>query len=616
MDWGGGVGPQMAATLADLGKIRADQTLAQGRIWGDTLANLGNMTGTLIAQAPQRQALEQERQARALELQTLVQQHQQQIQDRAHLDQGRAALSDILSNPSMYDPNTGDPDHGAIAGELQKRGFPEAAQSYIAGAEKQAQFGELLSKAQKDRQAAQRSMDDSIATLIHNASNRAEAVHMLTQVSSGPNPSVDPGTAQHWSQLIANNWTDETFPQEQAHVWGLSTPGRAEAAERAKAAAAGFNLSPGQHHFEPGPTGTPMDVASVPEKTPPLPNSQEAEFELPGVGRVKGSFVPGQNGQPGKYFYGVDATGQPQDVTAKARANTPVSLLPKPETGFGAGPGGAIPGPDVQPGEKNDAFLQTLAPPIAAQVKALAEGRQQFPSGNALRTPYWQNMIQAVAKYDPSFDIVNYNARAKTRADFTSGKSAQQVNAINTVIGHLANLSDAADALQNGDLQTWNSLKNRFKTLTGSQDVTNFNVVRKAVADELTRVWRQAGGSEKDIQENLDNLGSANSPQQLHGAIATFGDLLESKLGSLNEQYRQGMGTDKIDMVTPAARATLTKLEQRAGRGAPGNAPAVASAAPPSGTTKAAPAIGTEGTLNGQHVVWDTRNGKTGWWPK
>jgi hypothetical protein len=222
--------------------------------------------------------------------------------------------------------------------------------------------------------------------------------------------------------------------------------------------------------------------------------------------------------------------------------------------------------PDVPVGQKNEDFLKTLPTPIAAQVKALVEGRQAFPQGAALRSDYWQNMLGNVAKYDPSFDAVNYNARSKTRADFTSGKAAQQVNAINTVIGHLSGLSDAAEALNNSDLPMFNSIANTLSKATGSPKVTNFDTIKKAVSDEVTRVWRQSGGSEADIQAAQKNLDASGSPAQLRGAIATYADLLQSKLGSLNEQYRQGMGTDKIDMITPKAQQALDAIEKRAGR--------------------------------------------------
>jgi hypothetical protein len=232
----------------------------------------------------------------------------------------------------------------------------------------------------------------------------------------------------------------------------------------------------------------------------------------------------------------------------------------------GAAPPAGAAVPDVAPGQKNNDFIKTLPPPVASQVKALAEGRMAFPQGAALRSDYWQNMLQNVAKYDPSFDAVNYNARSKTRADFTSGKAAQQVNAINTVIGHLSGLSDAAEALNNSDIPAFNSIANSISKATGSPKVTNFDTIKKAVSDEVTRVWRQSGGSEADIQAAQKNLDASGSPAQLRGAIATYAGLLESKLGSLNEQYRQGMGTDKIDMITPGAQKALDAIEKRAGR--------------------------------------------------
>lgn len=67
-------------------------------------------------------------------------------------------------------------------------------------------------------------------------------------------------------------------------------------------------------------------------------------------------------------------------------------------------------------------FLDQLPQNDAAQVKALAEGRMAFPTGTALKSAYWQDMLQKVAQYDPSFDAVNYTARAGTRKAFTSGK--------------------------------------------------------------------------------------------------------------------------------------------------------------------------------------------------
>src|SRR5579872_2292770 len=124
-------------------------------------------------------------------------------------------------------------------------------------------------------------------------------------------------------------------------------------------------------------------------------------------------------------------------------------------------------------------FLKTLKPEVAAQVKALAEGRMAFPSGFALRSPYWQQMLQAVSQYDPTFDAVNYTARAKTRSDFTSGAAAKNVTSLNTVIGHLDELDKAARDLNNSNWRTYNSVKNFIETETGDPRVQRFNAAKK-----------------------------------------------------------------------------------------------------------------------------------------
>lgn len=231
---------------------------------------------------------------------------------------------------------------------------------------------------------------------------------------------------------------------------------------------------------------------------------------------------------------------------------------------FGAVGSGAAPTAPTGTGLNPDA-LAKMAPPIQTTVKALAEGRMAFPTGAALRSDYWQHMLQAVGEYDPSFDAVNYNARSQTRKAFTSGKEAAQVNALNTVVGHLDSLGAAADKLHNSFSPTLNTVTNVLKNAVGRPEVKQFDATQNAVVDELTRVWRQSGGTEQDIKSWAASLGNANSPKQIHGVIGQIAELLESKLSSLQDQNRQGMGTAAIDVITPGARATLDKLKSTSG---------------------------------------------------
>jgi hypothetical protein len=178
-------------------------------------------------------------------------------------------------------------------------------------------------------------------------------------------------------------------------------------------------------------------------------------------------------------------------------------------------------------------------------------------------------MLSAVSQYDPSFEAANYNARSKTRNDFTSGKSAQTVNALNTVLGHLGDLSDSAAGLNNfgGMLTPLNTVTNAVSSATGDPRVKEFDANKKAVVDEMTRVYRGTGGSEADIKTWSDALNSAGSPAQLQGVIGKISELLQSKINALGDQYTQGMGTinQHSSFISPKSQQTLMKLSQRAG---------------------------------------------------
>jgi hypothetical protein len=105
--------------------------------------------------------------------------------------------------------------------------------------------------------------------------------------------------------------------------------------------------------------------------------------------------------------------------------------------------------------------------------------------------------------------------------------------------------------------------------------LNNFNTIKNGLTSELTRVWRQAGGTEQDIKDWAATIGDSKSPEELHGAMSTIGGMLESKLNALQDQYRQGMGTDAVSVISAQARAHLDKLEGRAQKAAPsGGAPA------------------------------------------
>lgn len=328
-----------------------------------------------------------------------------------------------------------------------------------------------------------------------------------------------------------------------------------------------------------------IDVANI-EQAGAMARTQEAAASKP---MTKNELVPilGENGVP-RYMRADDAVGKPV-----YDANSPFTMM-----GAGGNAGNAP--ADIPSG---DAFLGTLPKNIADQVKALAEGRMQFPGSFALKTPYWQEMLRAVAQYDPTFDAVNYGARSKTRGDFTSGQGARNVTSLNTVMGHLDSLSSAARDLNNGSFTPINSISNMLAGASGDPRVKRFDLTANAVADELERVFRGSGGSLEGIRAWRDKFSSSNSPDQMRAVIDEGLSLLDSRLEALAEQYNRGMGTTRqgYEMLNPKSQEVYNRLRARGASPA-----ATATAAPATSPEASGPQEGSTATnpATGEKIIF------------
>lgn len=197
-----------------------------------------------------------------------------------------------------------------------------------------------------------------------------------------------------------------------------------------------------------------------------------------------------------------------------------------------------------------------------AIVSAVKEGRMPLPSGFALRSPYWQDVINRVAQQDPGFDASRYVARSAARRTFASGPEARNVTSLNTVIGHLGTLDEAAAALENKDVRVVNAVVNRARQELGDPRITSFDTARQAVAEETMRVFRQVGASEQEAKDWRDRISSSGSPAQLRANISTLGQLLESRVEAIGQQYERTVNEQgNPARIDPKNRALLDKLK-------------------------------------------------------
>jgi hypothetical protein len=247
------------------------------------------------------------------------------------------------------------------------------------------------------------------------------------------------------------------------------------------------------------------------------------------------------------------ARAQAAESRAQADFNSKNELLPPP-------------GDATKTGEE---YLATLPPGLAAQVKAVADGRRALPTSGRMN-PAMQQLIAAATQYDPQLDAANAATRVATRKKFTSGTTRDNITAINTALGHLGTLWGDAQKLNNFGSPVINAPVNYVEgKVLGDERYTNFNLTRQAVVDELEKAFRGSGGTQAGIEGWKDSINSAQSPKQLRGAIGKAVELLDSRLQALSDAYASGMGksADPMVFLNPHAQQVFGAL----GPGGDGN---------------------------------------------
>ena len=182
-------------------------------------------------------------------------------------------------------------------------------------------------------------------------------------------------------------------------------------------------------------------------------------------------------------------------------------------------------------GEANDPMIDM----VGQNRVDLATAMQRVPP--AAKEKFLTNLAAAYPEYQQQV----YSTRQALMKSATSGDIGKNITAFNTAISHAQQLSQAADALSNGDLPTLNKLGNALGYQFGSDKTTNFNVIKNALSGEISKVFKGGEATDAEIKAVQEPFSSANSPAQLKGAIDNAIHLMNSKRDALQQQYQQGM---------------------------------------------------------------------------
>lgn len=158
-----------------------------------------------------------------------------------------------------------------------------------------------------------------------------------------------------------------------------------------------------------------------------------------------------------------------------------------------------------------------------------------------------QKLINQATAIDPSFSVnankIRYQYQKDWDLDNTKGNVGTKT-AINTALGHLADLKEASKLLPQGTIKKMNSAKNVLNKEFGDPAVTSFRINLTALATELARAYKGGVPNEGEIKEWETNLAESFSKQQFNGAFNTASKLLTSKITGLRYGYKSAMGRE------------------------------------------------------------------------
>ena len=224
----------------------------------------------------------------------------------------------------------------------------------------------------------------------------------------------------------------------------------------------------------------------------------------------------------------------------------------------------------------NSEFVKTLQPNQAVAFKALSDLDQsnvsQLLSGDVLLSDLMasrgiqgstarQELLNKARSVDPTFsentNKIRYEYKKNWNLDAVKGNVGTKT-AINTALGHLADLKEASQALPKSTISKLNSVENILNKEFGDPAVTNFRIVLDALGTELARTYKGGVPNEGEIENWKKNLAESFSQQQFDGAFNTTSKLLSSKLTALRYGYKTAMGTEyNQTLIDPDKRQAL-----------------------------------------------------------
>lgn len=177
-----------------------------------------------------------------------------------------------------------------------------------------------------------------------------------------------------------------------------------------------------------------------------------------------------------------------------------------------------------------------------ANAAMIASYQIKPPDGFALSRPGAAETMAKVTQFNPDYQESRFPEINKAMSAFGPGQQGNIVRSLDVGVQHLAVLDQAAQAMNNGDVQKLNGMKNYFQQNFGASAPTTFDGLKQIVATEIEKSVAGGIGSAADRDRLMASLDRASSPAQLQSMTDGFRALMTGQLHGLQTQYQNDTG--------------------------------------------------------------------------
>lgn len=229
--------------------------------------------------------------------------------------------------------------------------------------------------------------------------------------------------------------------------------------------------------------------------------------------------------------------------------------------------------------------------------KQIANYDMPMPPGGR-STTFNQAVLAKVKQFNPNYDQTKYNAKNRGLIAFTTGRQSDSVRSFSVAIDHLETMREAADALENGDIQKLNQIRQYVSKEFGYAAPVDFDFAKSIVGAEVSKAIIGGVGALTDREELRNAFSTANSPAQLAAVADRAKKLIAGQLGGYRRQAgAAGMSEQDFDKA-------LSEKAKKELYGLTSGAPPAQDAAPGASEGYRPSATGPDG----KKIHWDGQN--------